>query len=238
MPANYRQKYLDLRAKHLKDCDASYRLGYEAGLKESQIQQMQQAWQQSNHQHEEQAEDEYDDPVLREVNQLKQGFNDLQMHTLVNQERALVSDFEAKTPDLGDAIQHLARIKAQEIMLSNPHVLEAQAYDIVRQETAKLSLSMTQRGDNPAEKLYSMAKTLGYTPKSAAPDAVRPKANLQAIAKHQKAGASVSSIPAATSSASDSVPYTQEGLMRFYDASGRIDWGKFKAAQDKAIRST
>lgn len=46
MPANYRQKYLDLRAKHLKDCDTSYRLGYEAGLKESQIQQMQQQMQQ------------------------------------------------------------------------------------------------------------------------------------------------------------------------------------------------
>ena len=34
MSTNYKEKYLDLRAKHKKDTDVAYKLGYADGLKE------------------------------------------------------------------------------------------------------------------------------------------------------------------------------------------------------------
>jgi hypothetical protein len=43
---DYKEKYLDLRDKFLKSTDVAWRLGYEQGLKDSQIQQAQQQQQQ------------------------------------------------------------------------------------------------------------------------------------------------------------------------------------------------
>lgn len=45
MSADYKQKYLQLRAKYLEAADVSFRLGYEQGMKDAMMQQMQQQMQ-------------------------------------------------------------------------------------------------------------------------------------------------------------------------------------------------
>lgn len=74
--------------------------------------------------------------------------------------------FQAQQPDFPQAYRHL--IGVREIQLAELGYDENQIVEIVQREERALALQAYKSGKNPAERLYAVAKTFGYTPPAAA----------------------------------------------------------------------
>lgn len=123
-----------------------------------------------------------------------QGFNQhvtqqQQLTQFQNALGALESQFRAATPDYDQAVMFARNQRAK--------VLEAMGYDaaqsnaIITQEIIGASASAMNRGQNPAELFYNLAKTQGWAapaaPKPVQPPAAAPATRLAAVAKGQQA---------------------------------------------------
>lgn len=93
---------------------------------------------------------------------------------MLAQQRALAAirqqeaEFSKSNPDYFEALEHSRNIRREQIRIFAPEA-DAAAIDgeMTRQELAS-AFGMLTSGQNPAERAYAYAKTLGYTPKQAA----------------------------------------------------------------------
>jgi hypothetical protein len=78
-----------------------------------------------------------------------------------------VAQFAQAAPDYFDAVSFLQKQRAAELEAdgADPSIAEQQA----QRELDALALDRTQRGQNPAEVAYKLAKARGFTPKPAQP---------------------------------------------------------------------
>lgn len=89
--------------------------------------------------------------------------------------------FEATTPDFMDAYKHVRALRADDLRLSG--CPEADINKILVQDEFQIAQTALQRGKNPAEEMYNMAKRYGYVPKPATSSQQAPKAGLTAEEK-------------------------------------------------------
>jgi hypothetical protein len=97
--------------------------------------------------------------------------------------------FEKQNPDFKDALEHLKNV---ELQVAKNFYDESQAQAYVTQKMQTALMSAINSGKNAAEVMYNMAKTYGYTPKSAQKAA--PSPNLDAINNNMKKTASIHSL--------------------------------------------
>lgn len=110
---------------------------------------------------------------------------------LLQRYAADVEKFKADTPDMMDAYAHVMKARHAEleaIGIDNP----AQREEIVQREELQVAWEAYQRGKNPADVVYKMAKARGYTKKEAAPSQPQAADKLAAIAASQEASKSLS----------------------------------------------
>jgi hypothetical protein len=81
---------------------------------------------------------------------------------------AAQEQFVAKTPDFQDALVHARTARVQFLEAMNPGIDRAQVINAVAHEERQLAAMCLQRGINPAEHIYGLSKSMGYTPRQAA----------------------------------------------------------------------
>lgn len=74
--------------------------------------------------------------------------------------------FEAANPDFKDAYAHVRNLRSEDLRLAG--CPEADIPKILVQDELQIAQTALQRGKNPAEEMYTMAKRYGYVPKQAA----------------------------------------------------------------------
>jgi hypothetical protein len=79
--------------------------------------------------------------------------------------RRAFTEFAADSPDAPEAYQHFTNALGK--YFENMGVPDAQIDALVVQEERKLAYQAAQRGQNPAEIVYNLAKQFGYQPKPA-----------------------------------------------------------------------
>lgn len=73
------------------------------------------------------------------------------------------AEYIARTPDYYDALNHLRHRKVAEYVAAG--LDEQSAVARLQQDAVALAAASLQRGENPAERAYEIAKTFGYQPK-------------------------------------------------------------------------
>lgn len=104
-----------------------------------------------------------------------------QFEQFTNSVRATKEAFEATTPDFKDAYAHIRAIRTADLQMAGAP--EADIPKILLQDELQIAQNAIQRGKNPAEEMYNMAKRYGYAAKAApaiAPDAATKIAALKA----------------------------------------------------------
>lgn len=110
--------------------------------------------------------------------------------------RSLKEAYEKTTPDFKDAYAHVRNIRTEDLRLAG--ALEADIPKILHQDELQIAQNAIQRGKNPAEEMYNMAKRYGYLPKAPGAPATASglnakiaalKAGVEAAKTVQKAGA-------------------------------------------------
>lgn len=97
---------------------------------------------------------------LREQTELQQTIRQQMMQRATHDEQA----FRAQTPDYDDAINHLGRVRLQELELFGVDPQRAQ--QIIAEEARGIVQGALQMGRNVAEVAYGIAKARGYDPKA------------------------------------------------------------------------
>jgi len=92
--------------------------------------------------------------------------------------RRAFTDFASETPDAPDAYTHFTNALGK--YFENLGVPEAQIDALVVQEERRLAYQAAQRGQDPAEIVYSLARQFGYQPKS------QKEASQEAVEKAEK----------------------------------------------------
>jgi hypothetical protein len=90
--------------------------------------------------------------------------------------------YEKTVPDFADAYSHIRNVRMED--LRSVGVNEADIPKILLQDELNISQAAIQRGKNPAEEMYNMAKRYGYASKAAH---IAPDQKLANIAKGQQA---------------------------------------------------
>lgn len=73
-------------------------------------------------------------------------------------------EFKKERPDFTDAYNHLVKSREEELVIAGYTLDQARAL-VVEDELAIVSLAK-QRGENPAQRMYEIAKARGYQPKA------------------------------------------------------------------------
>jgi hypothetical protein len=109
--------------------------------------------------------------------------------TLVRQYASATAEFEQATPDFKPAYAHLLQSRAKELQLLGYGPAEIQ--EAIHAEELQIAMSSLQRGRNPGEVIYELAKERGYVKKDdkAAENAA---AKLDNIQRGQQANKSLS----------------------------------------------
>lgn len=126
--------------------------------------------------------------------------------------RRAFSEFSTATPDAPEAYQHFTSALGNYFQMLG--VPDAQIDALVVQEERKLAYQAAQRGQNPAEIVYNLAKQFGYQPKAkseveTATDEAVEKAEKD-IDRRQKAAAAAKSLSAAGGSRGGRMPSMAE----------------------------
>jgi len=151
-------------------------------------------------------DDPYEDPVVRELRELRETNNELSQRQQAFDEEArgrametqlaqTVSfheqEFAAKTPDYFDAASHLLQSRVAEMQImypdDDPAVIIAARRDgfqhpamwrneLVRREAMGIAADAMRSGQNPAQVYYNLAKHRGYAGKAPAQAAQAPAA--------------------------------------------------------------
>lgn len=157
----------------------------------------------------------------QEQTQQRENFN-----RFVNQYQAQAAQFAQKQPDFMEAYQHIRAVRRQQLEAvgyTDPAGLEG----MLQQEELQIAGKAFQDGVNPAERLYALAKQLGYSGKQA-------ENKLQTIAEGQTKGRSLSG---PSGSPGDNAPMTLERLSKLegaeFDAAFE-KWAKSERARDRA----
>lgn len=86
----------------------------------------------------------------------------------LRQVREAEQEHMKNAPDYYDALEHSRNVRRSQIQILAPEATSDQIEaELTRQELAT-AFGMLKSGQNPAERAYAYAKTLGYTPKQAA----------------------------------------------------------------------
>jgi hypothetical protein len=172
---------------------------------ETQLEMLKQAQLSANQEQPELVE-EYDplDPdahkmYMREINNLKQKIESVTQETnqrtqQQNYYNRVVADgktFEKDHPDFNNALQYLEKV---EIDAARTLFSETEAQQFVQQKLQNTMVAAVNGGKNAAEVAYNMAKSYGYSPKSAQPKA-KAGSNLDAINDNMKKSASINGLP-------------------------------------------
>lgn len=81
---------------------------------------------------------------------------------------AAASDqFAAKQKDFGEALQFARTTRAKQIEILNPGLKPEQVIQIVGSEERQLAATLVRQGVDPAERVYRLAQSMGYTAKQA-----------------------------------------------------------------------
>lgn len=83
--------------------------------------------------------------------------------------QATENTFRQATPDYLDALAHLRQARASEIQLTYPDITQEQLIQAIKNEELGLAQQLMQRGRNPHEVAYQLAKARGYVSKTALP---------------------------------------------------------------------
>lgn len=92
-----------------------------------------------------------------------------QMSEFVSSVQAAKAEFIKTAPDFDAAYNHIRTIRAADLQALGAS--EAEVKQTLLQDEFRLSEAALQRGKNPAEEMYNMAKRYGYAPKAATPAA-------------------------------------------------------------------
>lgn len=115
--------------------------------------------------------------------------------------------FTSKTPDFPEALQFARIARARQLEVLNPGIDPKQIVQWVTQEERNLAAHLVRSGVNPAERVYELAKSMGYTPKQAAAMAATPPPANGAGARVVDPGLTLNSTPGtAHSEVDDSEP--------------------------------
>lgn len=104
------------------------------------------------------------DTRFKEADTQQQQYSEKQK--LVGQYQEAARSFAQQTPDFQDAYQFARqdRFEFHKTLMGN--VPDQQIWQIVDQEEMDIARNIMERGDNPAEVIYSLAKQRGYTAKA------------------------------------------------------------------------
>ena len=97
--------------------------------------------------------------------------------------KSLRNEFTKANPDFDDAYKHLHGIRIADLM--DTGMTKAQATQALHRQELELAASALERGKNPAEVIYGMAKRYGYTGKAAAVPEGKPAAPAQKAAEEK-----------------------------------------------------
>ena len=231
---------LDRRYKNINGALAEERAGRRAAQEQhKQMQELFQAILAKQQQPHDQPE-EQEDPLVRELVNLKQGYQNLAQNQQQFQQRqqeerqqlAVVHEignaerkFAAATPDYFEAVQHLGAQRAAELSLlyadDDPLAQDfarKQGYqspahfrdDIMRREVINMSAVALQQGRSPAELFYGIAKQRGWAGKPAAPAPTLQPQRMETIRKGMEAPGSLSNGASAPSTNAEGYPSLEE----------------------------
>ncbi len=83
--------------------------------------------------------------------------------------------FVEQNPDYYDALDHARTIRSQQLLELYPEATKDQIKQTIRNEELQAAAQLMQRGRNPAEAAFKIAKTLGYQTKAKEPVAAVPR---------------------------------------------------------------
>jgi DNA repair ATPase RecN len=116
-----------------------------------------------------------------------------QFNAFTNSVRSIKDEYEKTVPDFKDAYNHIRAVRTED--LRTVGVPEADIPKVLLQDELNIAQAALQRGKNPAEEMYNMAKRYGYSAKGSIPAA-------QHIANLNK-GAQAARSPAASAPATE-----------------------------------
>lgn len=106
--------------------------------------------------------DEFSGATKQQTDELNQKFLQQQeLAALAQHAQALEQQFSVDNPDYPQAVQHLVKVRHQEleaIGFRNP----GERHRIIQNEGLGVAARMLQQGGNPAEAIYALAKMRGY----------------------------------------------------------------------------
>lgn len=105
------------------------------------------------------------------------------------------TSFAAEKPDYSQAVSHLVKTRTAELQLIYPNAKPAEVSQAIEQERLNLVRQASSMGMRPAEFMYNLAASRGYTP-PAAPVNTQAANQIKAQAAAQAATQSLSSAPA------------------------------------------
>jgi hypothetical protein len=86
-----------------------------------------------------------------------------QLNEFTQSVQAAKTTFESTTPDFKDAYAHIRALRTEDLRAVG--ATDAQISQVLLQDEFQLAQHAIQRGRNPAEEMYAMAKRYGYAPK-------------------------------------------------------------------------
>lgn len=152
--------------------------------------------------------------MMQQMNRINATVNELQSNSTKTQEasaqraqfdtftqavQTAKQAFEKTTPDFNDAYAHIRTLRTEDLRLAGAP--EADISKILLQDEFQLAQVALQRGKNPAEEMYNMAKRYGYAAKAAAPVAAPVVGAAAKLAALQAGQAAARNIQAAAPSA-------------------------------------
>lgn len=127
----------------------------------------------------------------RETREQEAGIDQQEARVLHNTLAQAEAEFRQQTPDYGDAADHLLKARARQLQIMG--VPDHEILDTIREEATDITRVAIQQGRSPAEVVYDWAQTYGYQPRGQQAPQQQGNAMLDAIAKGQKQGRSLSS---------------------------------------------
>lgn len=130
-----------------------------------------------------------------QITELKTELTQTQQNNLMKQQFEQFTDsvrqskaaFEATTPDFSQAYDHIRSLRTDDLRAAGAP--EKEIAKILLQDELQIAQTALQRGKNPAEEMYAMAKRYGYVPKAATTTTTvqTPEQKIAALTKGQAA---------------------------------------------------
>jgi hypothetical protein len=102
-----------------------------------------------------------------------------QLNEFTQSVQAAKTTFESTTPDFKDAYAHIRALRTEDLRAVG--ATDAQISQVLLQDEFQLAQHAIQRGKNPAEEMYAMAKRYGYASKVAAAAVANPAQKMEQL---------------------------------------------------------